>query len=81
MTFIVHKNIHFIIISGSDRTRFVNRYLARRLSYLLESSHSVLNIERGQTVLQTHLQPLHMGTPCTNDINLGRSQVAAVVSR
>jgi len=69
------------VLSGSDRTRFVNRYLARRLSYLLESSHSVLNIERGQTVLQTHLQPLHFGTPCTNDINLGRSQVAAVVSR
>ena len=69
------------MLSGRDKNRFVNRYLARRLSKMLESSSNVINIERGQTVIQSFLPPLQLGTHCTNDINLGRSQVSAVVTR
>ena len=66
------------MLSGYDRERFVNHYLARKLSQLLETSSSVLDIDRGQTVLQTQLAPLHLGTSCTNDIHLGSSQVLSL---
>ena len=69
------------MLSGGDRHRFVNRYLSRKLSTALEHSHNVLHIDRGQTVLQSLLPAIHLGTPCTNDIFLGRSRVSAVVTR
>ena len=40
-----------------------------------------LYIRRGQTVLQSSLRPLSLGTPCTNDIHLGGSHMTAVVTR
>ena len=42
---------------------------------------SVLDIKRGQTVLRSSLQPLSLGSPCTNDIRMGRSHMEAVVTR
>ena len=69
------------VLSGQSKDRFVNRYLARRLAQLLATSSSVLDIKRGQTVLQSSLQPLSLGSPCTNDIRMGRSHMSAVVTR
>ena len=69
------------MLSGRDRTRFVNRYLARKLGAVLEHSHNVLTINQGETVIQSQLPSLHLGTPCTSDIFLGRSRVSAVVTR
>ena len=69
------------LLSGRDRERFINRYLARRLARLVRGSSSELEVTRGRTVLQSSLPPLHLGSPCTNDIRLGRSRVEAVVTR
>ena len=69
------------LLSGRDRERFINRYLARRLARLVQGSSSELEVTRGRTVLQSSLPPLHLGSPCTNDIRLGRSRVEAVVTR
>jgi len=47
----------------------------------IATSSSVLDIKRGQTVLQSSLQPLSLGSHCTNDIRMGRSHMTAVVTR
>ena len=68
-------------LSGRERERFVNHYLARKLSAQLSQAQSKLTIEAGETVLSSHLPPLRLGSPCTNNILLGASSLTAVVTR
>ena len=68
-------------LSGRERERFVNHYLARKLAATLNQAQSKLTIEAGETVLSSHLPPLRLGTHCTNNILLGGSDLTAVVSR
>ena len=69
------------MLSGRDRDRFVNHYLARKLAGQLSNSHSHLNIEAGESVLHSRLPPLSLGSPCTNNIQLGSLAMAATVTR
>ena len=69
------------MLSGRDRERFVNHYLARKLAWQLSNSQSQLEIEAGQSVLHSHLPALSLGTPCTNNILLGGLSLSATVTR
>ena len=68
-------------LSGRERERFVNHYLARKLAAQLTNSQSKLSIDAGETVLASHLPPLRLGSPCTNNIILGATDLSAVVTR
>jgi hypothetical protein len=59
----------------------VNRFLARRLSYMLSASHTLVKIREGETLISSSLPPLSLGTPCENEMELGHSQGTVTVAR
>ena len=69
------------MLAGRSRDKVVNRYLARKLGTFLEQSSTKLTVRQGETVLQSWLPPLHLGTACTNEIFIGRSFARVVVNR
>ena len=57
-------------LAGRARERVVNRFLARRLSYMLSSSHTLVKIREGETLISSSLPPLSLGTPCENEASV-----------
>ena len=54
-------------LAGRARERVVNRFLAKRLSYMLSASHTLVKIREGETLMSSSLPPLSLGTPCENE--------------
>ena len=57
-------------LAGRARERVVNRFLARRLSYMLSASHTLVKIREGETLISSSLPPLSLGTPCENEASV-----------
>ena len=68
-------------LAGRARERVVNRYLARKLAQVVSGSRSQLRVVQGETLLRTHLRPVTLGTPCTNEVHIGRSHGSVTVAR
>ena len=69
------------MLSGRYREDVINHYLARRLSQFIQQSTNTIIIRQGETILETWLPRIHLGTPCTSQVSLGRSWSRVVVNR
>ena len=68
-------------LAGRYREDVINHYLARRLSLFIQQSKNKLVIRQGETILESWLPRIHLGTPCTSQVSLGRSWSRVVVDR
>ena len=50
-------------LAGQARERLVNRFLARRLSAMMASSHTLVKVNEGETLITSNLPPVSLGTP------------------
>ena len=55
-------------LAGQARERLVNRFLARRLSAMMASSHTLVKVNEGETLITSNLPPVSLGTPCDNEV-------------
>ena len=55
-------------LAGQARERLVNRFLARRLSAMMASSHTLVKVNEGETLITSNLPPVTLGTPCDNEV-------------